>query len=603
MNPESTLRPVRAILGSAGLRLRMYWRGALAVILLGILALGLLAPSRSLARTEADRGPALALPEIPSPGPALMWTEGASPPAETQRRSLGGLLSLLAGLAWIGFGVAAVSIFSSFAASARERARDAGVHRAVGASRRQIYFSLGVETAGLTMIALVPGLMLGAGLILVARRAWPGPSSAMLAIDPAILLALGGITGLAGLASLRTVSPRDLIDPPDQEVSLKIPAYQVAVSVALLMGAASLLGGPPGGDRAAALPIESAQMFQLDSGPSDAPERAERYASLLDAVAALPGTEAVSLTSAGAVLGLGTSDQVTTECGRCFFGLIQIRWPNFTALAHAVSSDTFRAQGIPVTSGRGFEPADTTGAPRVAVVNRHLALRYFERGAALGRAIYLGPGWPKTPYTVIGVVEDRRSQVIGGAEQPRETVYLSLLQHPPAQAELIIRSRGPDLVSAVQRLGLPGRLTSLGTVAGQRASQRRATRWIGAALAVSAILVLAMALLGTIATARIWADSIAWELALRRGVGATRRRMAGFVLVRTAAVWIMGGALGFFFYAAVVAPALARSMPGIAGADPGLLLRTAAIPLLLALLAAVTPGLLRLRHPPGAILR
>jgi hypothetical protein len=344
-------------------------------------------------------------------------------------------------------------------------------------------------------------------------------------------------------------------------------------------------------------------MFQVDSPTSEAPERADRYASLLDAVATLPGTEAVSLTSAGTVLGLGTIDQVTTECGRCFFGLIQIRWPNFTALAHAVSSDTFRAHGIRITSGRGIEAADTTGGSRVAVVNRHLALRYFERGEALGRSIYLGLGWPKTPYTVVGVVEDRRSPVIGGSDQPRETVYLSLLQHPPAKAELIVSSRDPDLVSAVRSLGLASRLTSTGTVSSHRDSQFRATRWIGAALAVSAILVLAMALLGTIATARIWADSMAWELALRRGVGATRRRMAGFVLVRTAAVWIMGGALGFFFYGVVVAPALARSMPGIGGAEPGLLLRTGAVPLLLALLAAVTPGLLRLTQPPAAILR
>jgi hypothetical protein len=112
MNTVMSRRPVRAVLASAGFRLRMYWRGALAVILLGILAIGLLAPSRSLASHTADRGPALSLPEIPSPGPALMWTDGASPPAETQRRSLGGLLSLLSGLAWIGFGVAAVSIFS-----------------------------------------------------------------------------------------------------------------------------------------------------------------------------------------------------------------------------------------------------------------------------------------------------------------------------------------------------------------------------------------------------------------------------------------------------------------------------------------------------------
>ncbi|HSE50904.1 MAG TPA: FtsX-like permease family protein [Gemmatimonadales bacterium] len=598
-----SVRSVRAVLGSAGFRLRMYWRGALAVIVLGILALGLVAPIRSLARTEAEQGPALSLPEIPSPGPALIWTDGASPPAETQRRSLGGLLALLSGLAWIGFGVAAVSIFSSFAASARERARDTGVHRAAGASLRQTLLSLGVETAALTLIALGPGLLLGAGLIFVARRAWPGPSSAVLASDPATLLALGCVIGLAGLASLRRVSARDLIDPPDQEVSLKVPAYQVAMSVALLMGAASLLGGAPGDDPAAALPLESAEMFQVDSGAGDASLRAARYASLLDAVAHLPGTEVVSLTSAGAVLGLGTSDQVTTECGRCYFGLIQIRWPNFTALAHAVSSDSFRAHGIRITSGRGFEPADTSGARRVAVVNHNLAMRYFERGEALGRAIYLGRGWPKTPYTVIGVVEDRRSPLIGGADQPRETVYLSLLQHPPAKAELIISSRGPDLVPSVRRLGLPGELTSLGTVAGHRDSQLRATRWIGAALAVSAILVLAMALLGTLATARIWAESIAWELALRRGVGATRRRMAGFVLIRTAGVWIMGGVLGIFFYGVVVAPALARAMPGIPGAEPGHLLRVAVLPLLLALLAAITPGLLRLTRPPAAILR
>ena len=598
-----SLRPVTAILGSAGFRLRMYWRGSLAVVLLGILGIGLLSPSTSLAHTDAGGNPVLSLPDIPAPGPALMWTGAASPPADTQRRSLGALLSLLGGLAWIGSGVAAVSIFSWFGASARERAGDTGVHRAVGASLRQTLFSLGVETTALTVIALVAGLLLGAGLLFVAREGWPGPASAAPAADPMILLALGAVMGLAGLSSYRLVSPRDLIDPPSDEVSLKVPAYQVAVSVALLMGASSLLAGPAGPERGSGLPLESARMFQVDSGADDRLERADRYASLLDAVSALPGIDAVSLSSAGAVLGLGTSDQVTTECGRCFFGTIQLRWPSFPALAHAVTSDSFRAHGIRVLSGRGFEATDTTGSRNVAVVNRHLAQRYFESGKAVGRAIYLGPGWPKTPYTVVGVVEDRRSELIGGAEQPREAVYLSLLQHPPTTAELLVSSRSPGATLAVPGLQFPGRLRSLGTVAEHRDAQLQATRWFGEALAVSAVLVLAIALLGTIATARRWSDSIAWEIALRRGVGATRRRMAGFVLVRTAAVWILGGVLGLFFYGVVVAPALARSMPATAGAAPGPLLRSAAIPLLLALLAAVAPGLWRLTRPPAAVLR
>jgi len=592
-------------------QLRTHWRGALTLLVLGVLAVGLLAPSRSLARTDGTGGASLSLPDIPSAGPALMWTETARAPAETQRRSLGELLSLLSGLAWIGFGVASVSIFSCHSAAARGRALDAGVRRAVGASVRQIIWSLCLETIVLAMIALVMGLALGAALLSVARHQWPGPATALLSADPATVLALSAVLGAAGLTSLRLVSGRDLIEPPSQDIGLTVPTYQVAVSVALLMGAAALLADPtPASSPDPSTPSASTAVFRIDSGSGAAPERAARYGALLHAVADLPGVALVSLTSAGASLGLGTSDEVTTDCGRCFFGGLQIRWPRFTALAHAVSADTFLAHGIRVSAGRAFGAADTTGAPWVAVVNRQLAARYFQRGQAIGRDIFLGPGWPKTPYTVVGIVEDQRSPAIGGAIQPRETLYLSVLQHPPVHAELLAQNAGPvtgfsaEVIQLALRVLGPGRsAVRLGTLAEHRTPQARAGRWMGASLGVSAVLVLAMALIGTIATARMWSDSMAWEIALRRGVGATRLRMAGFVVLRTAAVGVMGGAIGLFFYATVVAPALARSMPGIPLADAGLLVRAAGFPVLLALVAAMMPGLALLARPPGWILR
>jgi len=592
-------------------QLRTRWRGALAVLVLGVLAVALLTPSRSIARAGGDQEPALALPEIPSAGPALMWTETARAPSQTQRRSLGELLSLLSGLAWIGFGVASVSIFSCHSAAARGRALDTGVRRAVGASARQIVASLCLETVVLAMIALVIGLALGAALLSVARHQWPGQAAVILAADPATILAISAVLGAAGLTSLRLVSGRDLVEPPSQEIGFKVPTYQVAVSVALLMGAAALLANPsPSSLPSGTTQSASSELFRIDSGAGTAPERAVRYGTLLRAVAALPGVTEVSLTSAGASLGLGTSGEVTTDCGRCFFGLIQLRWPGFTALAHAVSADTFRASGIPVREGRAFAATDTTGAPRVAVVNRHLASRYFQGGQALGRDIFLGPGWPNTPYTVIGIVEDQRSPAIGGAIQPRETVYLSVLQHPPAHSELLVQNAGAGsglraeaIALALGVLGPRSSVAELGTLAAHRAPQARAGRWIGASLGVSALLVLAMALIGTTATARMWSDSMAWEIALRRGVGATRRRMAGFILLRTAKIAVMGGAIGLFFYATVVAPALAKSMPEIPLADASLLVRAAGLPMLLALLAAVAPGLALLARPPSAILR
>ena len=591
-------------------RLRLHWRGALTTVVLGVLAVGLLAPSRSLSRQGADGAPSVALPEIPSAGAALMWTDIARAPSETQRRSLGDLLSLLAGLAWIGFGVATVSIFSCHAASARERALDTGVRRAVGASLRQIVLSLCLETVVLAAIALLIGLAFGTAILSVARHHWPGPVAVILAADPAAALAFCAVLGAAGLTSLRLVSRRDLVEPPSQDVGLKVPAYQVAVSVALLMGSAALLANSTSRPLPAPGASASAEIFRIDSGAQAAPSRAAQYGSLLRSVAGLPGVAPVSLTSAGTPLGLGTSDAVTTDCGRCVFGGIPLRWPQFTALVHAVSADTFSALGIRVSAGRAFTDSDTTGAARVAVVNRHLALRYFQGGQAMGRDIFLGPGWPGTPYKVVGIVEDERSLAIGGTMQPRETLYLSILQHPPVHAELLVHYTGSSIAARADPISLalrqPGQsssVASLGSLAQQRATQQRAGRWIGASLGVSALLVLAMALIGTTATARMWSDSMAWEIALRRGVGATRRRMAGFILLRTAKIAVMGGALGLFFYATVVAPTLAKSMPGTPQADIGLLATAAVLPMLLALLAAVTPGLALLTRPPSSILR
>ena len=103
-------RLVVTIAAPVALRLRTHWRSALAVLVLGVLAVALLTPSRSLAHAGRSPEPALALPDIPAAGPALMWTEIARAPSQTQSQSLGELLSLLSGLAWIGFGVAGISM-------------------------------------------------------------------------------------------------------------------------------------------------------------------------------------------------------------------------------------------------------------------------------------------------------------------------------------------------------------------------------------------------------------------------------------------------------------------------------------------------------------
>ena len=56
-------RLVVTIAAPVALRLRTHWRGALAVLVLGVLADALLTPSRSLAHAGRSPVPALALPD------------------------------------------------------------------------------------------------------------------------------------------------------------------------------------------------------------------------------------------------------------------------------------------------------------------------------------------------------------------------------------------------------------------------------------------------------------------------------------------------------------------------------------------------------------
>ena len=91
----------------------------------------------------------------------------------------------------------------------------------------------------------------------------------------------------------------------------------------------------------------------------------------------------------------------------------------------------------------------------MALVSRHLALTAFERAGAVGRDLFLADDWPKRPYRVIGIVEDVRSPALGGALQPLDTIYLSVLQHPARELELSVQASDYDPYTITPSL-IPG---------------------------------------------------------------------------------------------------------------------------------------------------
>jgi putative ABC transport system permease protein len=295
---------------------------------------------------------------------------------------------------------------------------------------------------------------------------------------------------------------------------------------------------------------EAGEVFQVTTAESSPDARAARYASLLERFGGPPSFATVSLTSPGTLVGLGMVDVLTTDCGNCSQGGLAFQLHPVAATHHLVSADTFRVLALSVVAGRQITDADRWNAPRVAVVSQSLAERHFERGDAVGRRILIGhrPGeW----YTVVGVVRDRPPTGFGGGLQPRDAVYLSVLQHPARTVDLLVTPPADSEAMAVAERGVREALGGAGTVSRASLSVLRAVeaapvRWFSRMLRVEGWVLLLLATVGTFVVMRLWVASLMYELGLRRAVGARRRDILGFVLSRAAGVALGGVAIGLW---------------------------------------------------------
>src|SRR5205814_3323779 len=109
-----------------------------------------------------------------------------------------------------------------------------------------------------------------------------------------------------------------------------------------------------------------------------------------------------------------------------------------------IAGDYFKAMGIPLFAGRipGAQDA-AKGAPKVAVINRTMAQRYWKGEDPIGRRFSQsddgGPGddgW----IEVIGVVGDVRQFTFGRAPLPE--AYLALSQYPTPSMQLAVKGSG-----------------------------------------------------------------------------------------------------------------------------------------------------------------
>jgi predicted lysophospholipase L1 biosynthesis ABC-type transport system permease subunit len=216
-------------------------------------------------------------------------------------------------------------------------------------------------------------------------------------------------------------------------------------------------------------------------------------------------------------------------------------------------------------------------------------------------------GDDKQWYTVVGIVDDAPAWGFGSRLQPRFTVYLSILQHAPPVAELLVGSRGtpgwaggagPATIAALRAMDVRIRETTLARL---RAREAAPVAWFARWIAVEGWATMLIACVGMMAVMRIWVRSLLPELGLRRALGASKASVLLMVLRHALSVAVAGVAAGCWFGWSVwnVLPTI---LTGAHTWDTSAL-AVAATPLVLAtLVGAIVPALRAVRDTPVGLI-
>jgi ABC-type antimicrobial peptide transport system permease subunit len=261
------------------------------------------------------------------------------------------------------------------------------------------------------------------------------------------------------------------------------------------------------------------------------------------------------------------------------------------------SPDFFDVIGVPIVSGRGFQPRDDATSPRRVVVSESFAARLLG-GNPIGRRVVVA-GNP-AEAEVIGVVGDVKHRALDEPTIP--TAYFSALQSPSRNVVLIVRVARPDadVVTAVReevaRLdgNLPVyRIRSIRDVVNTSPGvpARRVLTATFAAFAVLGVVLGAIGLFGVVA------HDVArrrTELALRLALGADPRRILRTTL-RQGASMVLAGLLAGSVLAFWASRALGTMLFASDRLDV-LTIGLAALLLVATGIAAVLPAALRAAH-------
>jgi predicted permease len=272
----------------------------------------------------------------------------------------------------------------------------------------------------------------------------------------------------------------------------------------------------------------------------------------------------------------------------------------------AVSPGYFRCLGIPLLRGRDFSPADRQSSNPVVIVNDTLGSMLWPGRDPIGERLeVMQDAYKSEIREVVGVVRSVRLESL--QENPQPFFYLPFAQLYEPSMALQVRTMGDspqvvgDVGEVVRKLG-PGlsiKVTHLDHEVGEILAQPRLLSWLLGSFSLTALLVTALGLYGTLAYS---VSSRTRELGIRMALGGRSFEIVAMVLRRGLTLTLTGLVFGLF--AATWTTSFFKSfLFGVTPTDPAVFLAVALLLTLVGLAASSLPAYSAIRIDPMAIIR
>jgi predicted permease len=482
--------------------------------------------------------------------------------------------------------IVSANVASMLLARASARAHEMAVRQAIGAGRWQLMRQSLIETLTLTALGAVGGITLAWWIIAtISSLELPIaiPVSLSLSVDgrticfAAVVALLAGLA--AGLPPALRASRADVLsglqargNSPDtarRRWALRdvLVAGQTGVAVVLLVSA-GLLARSLVVSSHARVGFDLAGLAHLATEPSmagyDGDQSEQFWIKAIARVSALPGVEHVALASRFP-FSIGGDDSWLHIPGHNTPG------DEGTTVASArVSPDYFGTLGVRLLEGRAFAATDTSGTPRVAIVNATMAHRFWPRESAVGKRVFVRDS-DDMPVEIVGVVADHRIHTVGEGSLPQ--IFFAIHQRFISYAALAVRTKGDAdrMVGDMRRalLGIEPNLVfmedrTMEAMVETTLLPVQAGAWLVGGIGLVGAALAAIGLYGIIAFSVARRTR---EIGIRLAIGSSPADIRRLVMRQGLTVTAVGAAVGLLL-AAASAVFIARIVYGVGVADP-----------------------------------